>query len=158
MQATDIIDALTRALPGDPDAGNARRQVVGACFSRVLPTPVAKPRTLAYSREAAELLGLSEEACRSDEFAEVFAGNRLLPGMDPYAACYGGHQFGSWAGQLGDGRAITLGEVVNAAVHGWQVAGEGQARGQMRLSAHGWQIAGDCDRGVDAQSSGHCRQ
>ncbi|MBZ0120856.1 MAG: YdiU family protein, partial [Sandaracinaceae bacterium] len=44
--------------------------------------------------------------------AEVFSGNRLIEGMEPYAACYGGHQFGRWAGQLGDGRAITLGEVV----------------------------------------------
>jgi uncharacterized protein YdiU (UPF0061 family) len=44
----------------------------------------------------------------------VLAGNRLVPGMQPYAACYGGHQFGSWAGQLGDGRAITLGETINA--------------------------------------------
>ena len=43
-------------------------------------------------------------------FAEVFVGNRLLPGMKPIATCYGGHQFGNWAGQLGDGRAINLGE------------------------------------------------
>ncbi|MDQ2702799.1 MAG: YdiU family protein, partial [Pseudomonadota bacterium] len=48
------------------------------------------------------------------EFARVFGGNALLPGMQPYAANYGGHQFGHWAGQLGDGRAITLGEVVDA--------------------------------------------
>jgi uncharacterized protein YdiU (UPF0061 family) len=68
---------------------------------------------VAYSREVAELLGLSEEVCKSAEFTQVFAGNRLLSGMDPYATCYGGHQFGNWAGQLGDGRAINLGEVVN---------------------------------------------
>ncbi|MFN3218812.1 MAG: protein adenylyltransferase SelO [Acidimicrobiales bacterium] len=47
-------------------------------------------------------------------FARVFSGNALLPGMVSHAACYGGHQFGNWAGQLGDGRAITLGEVVGA--------------------------------------------
>ena len=43
---------------------------------------------------------------------EVLGGNRVLPGMQPYAARYGGHQFGQWAGQLGDGRAITLAEVL----------------------------------------------
>jgi uncharacterized protein YdiU (UPF0061 family) len=58
-------------------------------------------------------LGLDEETCRSEDFAQVFSGNRLPAGADPFAACYGGHQFGSWAGQLGDGRAIALGEVVD---------------------------------------------
>jgi uncharacterized protein YdiU (UPF0061 family) len=67
---------------------------------------------LAYSPEVAAQLGLSREACESSEFAEVFGGNRLLSAMQPYAACYGGHQFGRWAGQLGDGRAISLGEVL----------------------------------------------
>ncbi len=51
----------------------------------------------------------------------MFAGNQLLSGMEPYAACYGGHQFGSWAGQLGDGRAISLGEVVNLHGERWEL-------------------------------------
>jgi uncharacterized protein YdiU (UPF0061 family) len=55
------------------------------------------------------------------ELVEVLAGNRVVDGMAPYAACYGGHQFGTWAGQLGDGRAITLGEVVNAAGQTWEL-------------------------------------
>jgi uncharacterized protein YdiU (UPF0061 family) len=105
-------NSFVRELPGDPDPSNRRRQVTGAAYSRVAPTPVAGPRLLAYSREVAELLGLSEDECSSTEFAEIFAGNRSAPGMDGYAACYGGHQFGTWAGQLGDGRAISLGEVV----------------------------------------------
>ena len=58
---------------------------------------------------------------RAPEFAEVFGGNALYAGMEPYAACYGGHQFGNWAGQLGDGRAITLGEVVNASGERWEL-------------------------------------
>ena len=57
----------------------------------------------------------------SPEFARVFAGNTLLPGMQPFAANYGGHQFGQWAGQLGDGRAITLGELVNEAGERWEL-------------------------------------
>jgi serine/tyrosine/threonine adenylyltransferase len=105
-------NSFVRELPGDPDRSNRRRQVLGACYSHVDPTPVAAPRLVAYSREVAELIGLGAGECESQEFAETFSGNRRLPGMQPYAACYGGHQFGNWAGQLGDGRAITLGEVV----------------------------------------------
>ena len=105
---------FTRELPADPDTTNARRQVYGACYSRVRPTPVAKPRLVAYAREVADELDLTHEDCVSPEFREVFAGNRLLEGMDPYATCYGGHQFGQWAGQLGDGRAINLGETVSS--------------------------------------------
>jgi uncharacterized protein YdiU (UPF0061 family) len=101
-------------LPGDPEEGPRQRQVLGACWSRVLPTPVAAPRLLAHSPEVAALIGLSEEEVAAPEFAQLFGGNALLQGMAPYAACYGGHQFGHWAGQLGDGRAITLGETVNA--------------------------------------------
>lgn len=102
-----------RELPGDPDVSNNRRQVMGACYSRVLPTKVVKPKLIAYSREVAAQLDLAPEICESDYFADVFTGNRLSVGMEPYAACYGGHQFGNWAGQLGDGRAINLGEVLN---------------------------------------------
>ena len=104
---------FTRELPADPETSNQRRQVHGALFSRVLPTPVAAPVTLAWSPEVAELLGLHPDLCRSDDFAQVFGGNRVPAGADPFAMSYGGHQFGSWAGQLGDGRAIALGEVLD---------------------------------------------
>jgi serine/tyrosine/threonine adenylyltransferase len=108
-------------LPGDPETGPRRRQVHNACWSRVLPTPVAEPTLLAYSPEVAELIGFTPDDVASPEFALVFGGNALLEGMDPYAACYGGHQFGNWAGQLGDGRAITLGEVLNARGERWEL-------------------------------------
>lgn len=88
----------------------------GAAFTRVQPTPTNGPHTVAVSTEVAELLGLSPEVVASKDFAQVFSGNRVPTGADPFAACYGGHQFGNWAGQLGDGRAIALGEVVD--VHG----------------------------------------
>jgi len=61
-------------------------------------------------------LDLTTDVCESNDFIQVFAGNRLAAGMESYATCYGGHQFGNWAGQLGDGRAINLGEVVNRKV------------------------------------------
>ncbi|HTK99817.1 MAG TPA: YdiU family protein [Pseudomonadales bacterium] len=118
---------FVRELPADPEPANFRRQVIGASFSRVMPTPVAKPQLIAYSREVAQLLDLPFSAIESQAFAEVFAGNRVLDGMDPYATVYGGHQFGNWAGQLGDGRAINLGEVVNSRDEHWalQLKGAG---------------------------------
>ena len=104
---------FTAELPADPDLTNRRRQVSGASFSRVTPTSVADPVTLAWSPEVAELLGIDAATCESDDFAQVFGGNRVPEGADPFAMVYGGHQFGNWAGQLGDGRAIALGEVVD---------------------------------------------
>lgn len=125
--ALSFDNRFTRELPADPVEANYVRQVAGACYSRVQPTRVAQPQLVAYAREVAEFLGLSPAACETAEFAEVFVGNRVLEGMDPYALCYGGHQFGNWAGQLGDGRAINLGEVVNAQGQRWalQLKGAG---------------------------------
>jgi uncharacterized protein YdiU (UPF0061 family) len=104
---------FTRDLPADPERTQRRRQVEGAAFSRIEPTPVAAPRLLAWSPELAAQLGLDEATVTSQDFADVFAGNRVPSGADPFAMTYGGHQFGSWAGQLGDGRAIALGEIVD---------------------------------------------
>jgi len=112
---------FVRELPADAIEGRHVRQVHGACFSYVQPTPVAAPQLLAWSREVASLLDLSEEDVRDPDFAEVFSGNALFEGMQPFAACYGGHQFGNWAGQLGDGRAISLGELVNSEGKRWEL-------------------------------------
>ena len=114
-------------LPADPDLTNGRRQVMESCFSRVLPTPVKSPKLIAYSREVAEILGLDIAETSTDLFAAVFGGNHVFGGMDPFAMCYGGHQFGNWAGQLGDGRAINLGEVLNQKGEHWtlQLKGAG---------------------------------
>jgi len=97
------------------------RQTDGVCWARVLPSPVPHPTLLAYSSEVCGLLDISEEEVHSNEFLKVFSGNSLLPGMESYATRYGGHQFGNWAGQLGDGRAIGLGEVVNSAQERWEL-------------------------------------
>jgi uncharacterized protein YdiU (UPF0061 family) len=121
MQALRFDNSFVRDLPADPVESPQRRQVHGALYSRVRPTPVAAPRLIAYSPEVAQLLGIPEADIRSDEFARVFGGNALIEGMQPYAANYGGHQFGHWAGQLGDGRAITLGEVVNDRGERWEM-------------------------------------
>ncbi|HET9988329.1 MAG TPA: protein adenylyltransferase SelO family protein, partial [Kofleriaceae bacterium] len=111
LEQLQFSDAFVRALPGDPRSDNQTRQVRQACYSRVEPTAVPAPELLVLVPEVAELLGLATTP--SSALVEVLAGNRVVPGMAPYAACYGGHQFGTWAGQLGDGRAITLGEVTH---------------------------------------------
>jgi uncharacterized protein YdiU (UPF0061 family) len=121
MHSPNFDNAFVRELPGDPEAGARLRQVEGALYSRVDPTPVAAPVLLAHSAEMAATLGFSAAEVASPAFAEVFGGNRLLQGMQPYAANYGGHQFGHWAGQLGDGRAISLGEVVTTAGERWEL-------------------------------------
>jgi uncharacterized protein YdiU (UPF0061 family) len=119
---------FTAELPVDPEPKNFVRQVREAGFSRVRPKQVSEPRLVSYSPEVASLLDLDVSNLDQEEFAAVFAGNRLLPGMDPNAVCYGGHQFGQWAGQLGDGRAINLGEVVNSRGEHWtlQLKGAGK--------------------------------
>ncbi len=102
---------FTSSLPADPESGNFQRQVLRSCYSRVKPKTVSRPQLVSYSAEFAGILGLSKQECLSSSFSEVFSGNQQVNGMDPFAMCYGGHQFGHWAGQLGDGRAINLGEV-----------------------------------------------
>ena len=102
---------FTNELHGDELLTNTRRQVHNAYYSRVFPTPTAAPKTLAVSEEVCLLLGIKSDAADSIEFAEIFSGNAVTTDMDPHAMCYGGHQFGNWAGQLGDGRAINLGQV-----------------------------------------------
>ncbi|MCH6256638.1 YdiU family protein [Puniceicoccaceae bacterium K14] len=107
----NFFNRFLTGLPEDPIVDLYPRQVANASFSRVKPTHVANPQLVAFSQEVAEELELASSFYQGSRFAEVFVGNRLLKGMDPYAVRYGGHQFGHWAGQLGDGRAINLGEV-----------------------------------------------
>jgi len=99
------------SLPGDDQSDPMSREVTGALWSRVQPTAVANPKLVAWSRPLADELGLDDECMQEPKTTNVLGGNALWPGMDPYAANYGGHQFGHWAGQLGDGRAIVLGEI-----------------------------------------------
>lgn len=118
---------FTRELPGDPEETNECRTVEGACYSFVTPKLPKSPRLAAVSPEVFELLGIDFDPSLEQFYAEVLSGYRLLDGMEPYAMCYGGHQFGNWAGQLGDGRAINLGEVVAADGAHWtlQLKGAG---------------------------------
>ena len=102
---------FTERLPGDQSMNLSRRELLQACYANVKPSQVKAPTTLAVSKELAEQIGFTESLTSHQDFAHIFSGNTLLPGMNPFAMCYGGHQFGQWAGQLGDGRAINLGEL-----------------------------------------------
>jgi len=127
LAAISFENSFVRELPADAVLLNRPRQVRGAAYTRVEPTAVAAPRLLAWSDELGAQLGIARPAAPDDEAVQVLAGNRVLPGMEPYAARYGGHQFGHWAGQLGDGRAITLAEII---------AGDG-ARQELQLKGAG---------------------
>ena len=82
-------------------------------YARVDPTPVAKPHLLRLNRPLADHLGLPVDLLETDDGVEVLAGNRVLDEMDPIAMVYAGQQFGNWVPQLGDGRALLLGEVID---------------------------------------------
>lgn len=86
-----------------------------AFHTRLLPTPLPSPYLVGLSTEVAALLGIPPELAETPEFLACFTGSQLLPGSQPLASVYSGHQFGVWAGQLGDGRAILLGEIVHGA-------------------------------------------
>ncbi len=123
----NLEDRFTKELPADSVLENSRRQVREACFSYVNPKKPKKPEMLHVSPDMLSALGLSLEDAKSEAFLNVFTGNTILPYTKPYAMCYGGHQFGNWAGQLGDGRAINIAEVENDNIN-WtlQLKGAGE--------------------------------
>lgn len=93
-------------------------------FTELMPTPLPSPRWVGKSEDVAQLLGLQPDWWRSDEALQAFTGNALIPGSRPLASVYSGHQFGVWAGQLGDGRALLLGETDS----GWEIQLKGAGR------------------------------
>jgi serine/tyrosine/threonine adenylyltransferase len=106
-----FVNRFTRELPADKITDNFCRQVQGAAYSRIKPSKTHKPELLAFNEALAHELGLQSLLADKDSLAMLLSGNALLEGMDPFAMAYAGHQFGNWAGQLGDGRAINLGEI-----------------------------------------------
>ena len=82
-------------------------------YARLAPTPVSAPRLVKLNRTLALELGLDPEDLATPEGVAMLAGNRVAPGSEPIALAYAGHQFGNFVPQLGDGRALLLGEVVD---------------------------------------------
>ncbi len=93
-----------------------------------MPTPLPAPGFIAASAPAAALVGLDPQVLAQPDFVEVFTGNKVAVRSQPLAAVYSGHQFGVWAGQLGDGRAITLGDLP---------MGDGAGRMEVQLKGAG---------------------
>lgn len=90
-------------------------------FAKVNPTRLPNPRLVSFNPDAARLIDLHPEEGLRPDFVEYFSGNRMLPGAEPLAMCYAGHQFGHYVSQLGDGRAILLGEVRNSQGESWDL-------------------------------------
>lgn len=80
-------------------------------YTKLNPTAIPDPYLVCVSEDAAAMIGLTPEMCHSAEFTAVFSGNQPPANAKPFAAVYSGHQFGVWAGQLGDGRAISYGSI-----------------------------------------------
>ena len=109
---------FTQAFEGDQSGDLSPRQTTEVLYSKATPTPVRQPNLLAWSEDLADELGIAPP---DEKDVDILAGNHLSSSMSPYAACYGGHQFGHWAGQLGDGRAITLGEWLTKTGDVWEM-------------------------------------
>ncbi|ANO48230.1 hypothetical protein Pf1_02776 [Flavobacterium columnare] len=108
-----IKNKFTKELPADSINENTVRKVFESVFSFVTPTPPKKPHLIHANIGFANELGLSVSDVKSDDFLSFFSGKKIYPETNPFSMCYGGHQFGVWAGQLGDGRAINLFEIEN---------------------------------------------
>lgn len=92
-----------------------------AFYSRVQPSPLRELHLVSVNPDAAKLIDLAPQELQRPEFIDYFGGLDTLPGSDPLAALYAGHQFGGWVPQLGDGRALLLGEVTNQLGERWEL-------------------------------------
>ncbi|MBF4983774.1 YdiU family protein, partial [Nonlabens mediterrranea] len=119
MHNIHIDNSFTDALPQDPITENYTRQVTGAAYSLAQPVEFKKSQVIHVSKLAREL-GFTDEEVQSLAFKNVVTGREFPDGVAPYAMAYAGHQFGNWAGQLGDGRAINLFVMVHNA-HRWSL-------------------------------------
>lgn len=118
LSGIDYKNDFVSSFPGDESGDKRPRQTPGVLYSKAIPTPVPKPELIGWSEELANELGLQSP---SQKDVSILGGNLITGTMQPYAACYAGHQFGNWAGQLGDGRAITLGEIADPKGAPWEL-------------------------------------
>ena len=119
LSAINFQNDFVNQFKGDESGSLKPRQTPGVFYSKALPTPVKNVSLLAWSDALAAELEIQKPAAQKD--IDILGGNFVTPSMKPYAACYAGHQFGNWAGQLGDGRAITLGELVTSKGALWEL-------------------------------------
>lgn len=108
----NIVKGFADELPVDTSLLNMPQQVKNVVGSLVKPAIPGSPKLLHYSQDVAGLIGLDVDHLNEDDLLKIVSGSEIYPGTRPYSMNYGGHQFGHWAGQLGDGRAINLFEVL----------------------------------------------
>lgn len=108
----NIDNSFARELTADPITENYIRQVHKASYSFVEPQKSVQPELIHVSKDLSSQIGFSKKDIESSRFLNLVTGNESLTKSKPYAMNYGGHQFGNWAGQLGDGRAINIAEGV----------------------------------------------
>ena len=118
----------TASLIFDNGFDNRFARLPPAFYRKISPTPLAAPYLVSVSDDAAALLDLDPAETRSERFLNLLAGNHVPPGAEPLAMLYAGHQFGTFVPQLGDGRTILLGEIVNSKRERWtlQLKGAGE--------------------------------
>ena len=101
---------------------NSYARLPSAFYAKLNPTPfTSRPYLVSFNPAAAGLIDLDPNEAARPEFASLFGGGMLSPGMDPLAMLYAGHQFGVYVPQLGDGRAILLGEAKNRSGERWEL-------------------------------------
>jgi uncharacterized protein YdiU (UPF0061 family) len=111
LMPIQFLHKFTTNLPSDPIEENFTRQVNNAAFSYVKPKTPSRPKLLHLAKEVQDLIGFSDDFVASEAFLNLVSGAEIVGNAKPFAMNYAGHQFGNWAGQLGDGRAIVLGEI-----------------------------------------------
>eukprot|EP01111_Echinosteliopsis_oligospora_P015097 TRINITY_DN5854_c0_g2_i2.p1 TRINITY_DN5854_c0_g2~~TRINITY_DN5854_c0_g2_i2.p1 ORF type:complete len:721 (+),score=199.81 TRINITY_DN5854_c0_g2_i2:102-2165(+) len=138
LESLHFDNIALHSLPIDRTKENyVRRNVPDACWSIVSPSPLSNPRTVCVCPSALALLDLDVSESKRPDFAEYLTGNKLFPGAEPAAHCYCGFQFGNFAGQLGDGRAMYLGEVVNSKGERWELQFKGAGKTPYSRDADG---------------------
>lgn len=155
--ASAFDNAVLRGLPIDKEEQNfVRSAVAGACYSRVAPTPIESPELVIAAPDALQLVGIQvwpdeDPACQQDhapvdELATLdhlvpyLAGNTPFDGSQTAAQCYCGHQFGYFSGQLGDGAAIYLGEIVRGKGERWEMQLKGAGKTPYSRTADGRKV------------------
>jgi len=116
------------------------RPVQNAIFSYVPPEKAPNPHILSVSPPALKELDLNTEETKTEEYLNVFSGNTVLPDTHPWSLCYAGHQFGYFAGQLGDGRAMSLFETENSKGDRWELQLKGAGRTPYSRFADGYAV------------------
>lgn len=140
LEALRFDNLALRFLPVDKSRLPGSRTVSGACFSLTTPTPVVSPVVVSVSSSALSLLDIDETSYKDKEFAEYFSGNKILNGSEPAAHCYCGHQFGYFSGQLGDGAAMYLGEIINKSNQRWELQLKGSGPTPYSRSSDGRKV------------------